>query len=163
MLKEHLDPLLTKARRVVILGAGSELRGDDAAGMLLVRQLEELLGDLPEVLLIAGSTAPENFSGQIKSFAPDLLLIADAAHLEEKPGTVGIIPPEQIKGISFSTHMLPFSLLLQYLQAEIGCPVLILGIQPKSTEFGTEISPVITEAVTGLAEDLTSLIREHIR
>ena len=85
-LEEHLRSCLTDSEKIVILGAGSVLKGDDAAGMLVIEKLEHSLDNLPQVLLVAGSTAPENFTGVIKGFQPGHIFIVDAAHLEEEPG-----------------------------------------------------------------------------
>ncbi|HQN05393.1 MAG TPA: hydrogenase maturation protease, partial [Anaerolineaceae bacterium] len=64
--------------RVVILGVGNELRGDDAAGVLAVRKLLKKKEKLDDVLIIEGAQAPENFTSVIRRFNPHLILIIDA-------------------------------------------------------------------------------------
>ena len=159
-LEQVIKNDLKDTNKIAILGAGSVLKGDDAAAMVLIEQLSETLKDIPEVLLIAGSTAPENFTGLIKSFQPDRLFIVDAAHLEEEPGSIGIIEPELIKGLSFSTHMLPFSIMVNYLLQETGCKISVIGIQPLTTEIGLELSEPVKKAVDELTDVFTSLIKE---
>jgi hydrogenase 3 maturation protease len=126
---------IRSGQKYAILGIGSVLRSDDAAGMYFI----ELFGDMvrrDDVLLIPGSTAPENFTGVIKNFAPDRLFIVDAAFLGLLPGDAKVVPACDIGGISFSTHMLPLPVMIEYLESETHCTVTFFGIQPKSTDHG---------------------------
>ncbi|MDD2752350.1 MAG: hydrogenase maturation protease, partial [Candidatus Omnitrophica bacterium] len=102
-LEKHLKTRLSKAKRIAVLGVGSELKGDDAAGMLVARQIKEN----KNLKVFLGSTAPENITGEIKKFAPHHLLIIDTAMMQEKSGTIKIFPGKAIGGVSFSTHRLP--------------------------------------------------------
>jgi len=161
-LEEYLQTRIENASKVAILGAGSVLKADDAAGMLLIEKLEQLLGkDYPQVLLVAGSTAPENCTGVIKSFAPEHLFIVDAALLEEEPGVIGVIEPEQIKAISFSTHMLPFPIMVDYLQKQMDCPVSIIGIQPKSTRMEDNLCDEVLSSVDELVQVFGQLFKKY--
>lgn len=142
---------IKEAKKTAILGVGSELKTDDAAGMLLIEALAAR--NLPEqVLLLPGSTAPENFTGVIRAFAPDLLILIDAAQMEAAAGAIAVIDAADLDGLSFSTHMLPLSVMLRYLQQQ-GLPdLLLLGIQPESTEFGFCLTPPVAVAVAGMTD-----------
>lgn len=149
--RDQLEKRLVAASRLAVLGVGSELCGDDAAGMVLIERLRALLPDDGSVLLIAGSTAPENFTGVIRAYAPDLLLLVDAAQVGGAVGDIRCCAPEEIDGMGCSTHMLPLHVMLDYLAAETGCSVLVLGIQPGKMEFATDPSPQMLAAVERLA------------
>ena len=156
--KQELTHWFTKYHKISILGVGSVLCGDDAAGMLLI---DALIGKkLPEnrIQLLAGSTAPENFSGVIKAFSPDLLLIVDAVFCHKPIGEIHIIDQQAIGGADFSTHMLPLPILMQYLQQETGTETKILGVQPGQTEFATEPCQTIRQAVEELANHIATLV-----
>jgi hydrogenase 3 maturation protease len=142
--------------RLAILGVGSELRSDDAAGMYFISLLGKL-ADRPDILLMAGSTAPENFTGQIRKFSPDKLFIVDAADLGLSPGEVALIPTEDITGTSFMTHRLPLPILIKYLQSEVGCAIIVIGIQPQSTDYGCSLSKAVRDGTKRLARDFISL------
>lgn len=146
-LEEILDDFFAGAVKVVILGAGSELMTDDKAGLLVVDRLSEIFKNRPNIKLINGSNAPENFTGEIKDFAPQCLIVVDAADMKEKAGSIMVIDPDVIEGVTFSTHMLPLKVMLGYLKDEIKCRVLILGIQPVNVDFGNEISKEVIEAI----------------
>lgn len=140
--------------RVAILGIGNELNGDDAAGVRVVRELAARLPATPGVLLIDGGTAPENYTGPLRRFRPDLVLEVDAAEQGEAPGTTTWVDWREADGLSASTHTLPPSVLAQYLVSELGCQVALLGIQPASLELGQPLSPDVERAVRQLADRL---------
>ena len=140
--------------RVAVVGVGNTMRGDDGAGILVVRALAERLQEAPDVLLIDGSTAPENFTGPLRRFRPDLVIEIDAAHLDQPPGTVAWVDWRDADGMSASTHTLPPSVLARFLSADIGCRVSLLGIQPATLEMGCDPSLRVAAAVEGLAEQL---------
>lgn len=154
-----LSDRLTGFHRLAILGVGSVLRSDDAAGMEVVRRLEERLCPMPRsVRLFAGETAPENFSGSIKRFAPSHLLILDAADVGLNPGEFADIQPADVGGPCFLTHMLPLKVMVDYLVAETGAEVTLLGIQYRTLAFDGPLSPEINQAVEALCGALTRTI-----
>src|SRR5512139_263168 len=120
--------------RVAILGVGNELNGDDGAGVRVVRELAARLPAAPGVLLIEAGVAPENFTGPLRRFRPDLVLEIDAAHLDREPGATSWVDWREADGLSASTHTLPPSVLAAYLTSELGCEVALVGIQPGALE-----------------------------
>jgi len=151
---ETLAQVLTGAEKIAILGIGSVLCGDDAAGMELIAYLEEHAPASERLLLLGGSTAPENFIGEIRHFAPDHLFVVDAAYLDTPVGTIAVVDPADIDGIGFSTHMLPFSVMLDYLHSSCPCPTTCIGITPSNTDFGATLCREVSDAVIHLAEEL---------
>jgi len=146
--------------RVAIVGIGNEYRSDDAAGILIARALSQCEGaaNADHILICEGGHAPENITGELRKFAPDLVLLIDAAEIGKEPGAVEWIREEDIDGMSASTHSLPLSMLALYLRMELNCKVSLLGIQPKSNEVGETVSEevlqAVNEVVTGLDEVL---------
>lgn len=152
-----IDISVKPGQRIVLLGIGSTLRSDDAAGMYFIELLCKLVNS-ENVLLIAGSTAPENFTGIIKDFAPDRLFIVDAAHMGILPGEFKVIPAADISGLSFSTHMLPLTTMLKYLESEIRCDVTFIGIQPRFTGEGFSMSNEVKCGTRRLVEAFHRLL-----
>jgi hydrogenase 3 maturation protease len=146
--------------RVALMGVGNDLRSDDGAGLALVRALgERLPADTDNRLLVVeAGQAPENFSGALRRFRPDLVVLLDAAHLGEEPGAVRWLAASAAAGMSASTHTLPLHMLAAYLEAELGCTVALLGIQPADISFGGPISPPVREAVEALAGALPAIL-----
>ncbi len=127
------------------MGVGSSLRSDDAAGIYVAEKLRNLA--LPGVDVLIGETAPENLTGELRRLQPSHVLFVDAADLGEQPGVVRLFSSQEAVGVSSSTHTLPMSVIADYLRQELGCQILILGLQPKSLEFGGTISDQVAEAV----------------
>jgi len=148
-LKRALEPdglpWRTGGRPVVILGVGSELRSDDAAGVRVAEEMGRT--PLPGVHALDGGSAPENCTAEIRQLAPSHLIIVDSAHMQESPGVIRLIESSDISGASFGTHSLPLSVLAGFLQNEVGCRVSVIGIQPASIEFGETMSPQVSAAV----------------
>lgn len=148
---------------IAILGIGNEMRGDDAAGMLVVHALELRVAKLgylrlnKNLLTLKGGHAPENAAGELRKFYPDLVLLIDAADMGKEVGSIAFIPMEQIDGVSASTHSLPLSMLARYLTLELNCEVVLLGIQPKSIEMGESVSDEVNQAVSDIAEEISTL------
>ena len=150
-LKILLHNKLSGAKKVLVLGVGSELRGDDAAGMLAVESLKKSHSSIKVPLkLISASTAPENFTGEIKRFAPTHIIIIDTADFGKKPGEISFATMQEISGMSFSTHQLPLRIMFDYLQRSLDCEVMVIGIQPQTLEFGKPPSKAIKQAVKSL-------------
>ena len=158
VLKRKLDG----ARKVAILGVGSDIRGDDAAGIIVAQLIKKITAkkkSKKKVKVFLGQTAPENLTGEIKKFNPSHLLIIDSADLGGRPGKVAAIDPENIGGISFCTHSLPIKVMTDYLQQSCpGLQVIIIGIQPESLAVGSDISRDVARAVEKLAGTLAELL-----
>ena len=148
-----LSRTLKEASRVAVVGVGSDLRGDDAAGVEAVRKLKRRLTS-SNVLLVEAGVAPESFTAQIKKFKPSHVLIIDVADFEAKPGSVVLAESSAIIGQSISTHRLPLSLLADYLREQTGAKILLLGIQPSSVVIGAQMSKPVRNAIDELAESL---------
>jgi len=157
-LTSQLKSRLCKAKRIAVLGIGSELRADDAAGMLVAQGLKDFHPRQRRLRVFLGSTAPENITGEIKEFRPTHLLIVDSADARKKAGSVILLQPQDLKGVSFSTHQLPLSILARYLSESFDCEILIIGIQPKSVKFGSGLSKEVRRAVKSVAQSISTAI-----
>lgn len=162
-LNAYFSEAFAEPARVCILGVGSELCHDDEAGLYLIERLSARLqitvGEPSgRLLLISGGPAPENFSGLIRAFAPELLVVVDAAFLELPAGSIQLLPEEAAAGLSFSTHMLPLPMLLSYLRLACDCQTCLVGIQPATTEQGLGMSPRVQQGV----ELLTQMFEEAL-
>jgi len=161
VLKQKLE----NAGKVAILGVGSELRSDDAAGVLVAQQIKEISRrkkkSVPRVKVFIGETAPENLTGEIKEFKPSHLIIIDSSDTDVPPGQVTIISPEKVGGTSFCTHSLPLKVMVDYLRQSCGCETIIIGIQPKNLSVGGLVSKEVAKAAKELAVTIVNLLEEN--
>ncbi|MEM2749283.1 MAG: hydrogenase maturation peptidase HycI [Candidatus Bathyarchaeia archaeon] len=157
-LKEDLEDWLRGYSRLVILGVGNPLRGDDALGVRIIR---ELRGKVPRgVRLIEGGIMPENFIGKIRRFRPSHILLIDAARFGGRVGDARLIKPEHISGVAISTHSMPLSILIELICAGTKAKIALLGIEPKNTDFGEEVSLEVREAIKGSAKLIAEVLSQ---
>jgi hydrogenase 3 maturation protease len=140
----------------IVLGIGNRLGGDDAAGTYVVdilnqRQHRAKVVLPAEIMAIDAGTAPESYTSVIRKHRPDLLILIDAADMGLPPGALRTIAPERISILSFSTHSIPLSLFVSYVEEFCG-KVLLVGVQPEQTETSRSISKAVRKSVKKLAE-----------
>lgn len=150
--------------RLAVLAVGSELRGDDAAGILAGQALADQLGSRPNALacqVFLGHSAPENLTGAVRQFGPTHLLVLDAAQLNAPPGQAAILDEQMIaSNASASTHSLPLSVLIDYLVELTACKAMVIGIQPERLDLGEGVSPAVEAAARELAKTLAEICHQ---
>ena len=145
-------------RRVVLVGIGNPMRGDDGVGVKIIERLEEM--GLTGVMLLNTETVPEAFTGKVESYEPTHVLLLDAANFGGRPGETRLIDSTHIGGQAISTHSLPLSIFISYIEKSLGITVLLLGIQPKTVTFGDEMTTELAEASKRIAETLNRVLSE---
>ncbi|HML24513.1 MAG TPA: hydrogenase 3 maturation endopeptidase HyCI [Aggregatilinea sp.] len=144
--------------RVAIIGMGHEFNGDDAAGPVIARALIERTAGSHRLLVIDAGPAPENTTGALRRFEPDLVLMVDAAQMGEPPGAVRWLDWEQTTGVSASTHSLPPHVLARYMVAEFDCHVALIGIQPFANQIDAPLTPGMQATVADVIDALTAAL-----
>jgi hydrogenase 3 maturation protease len=130
-----------KDGKVVILGIGNPVRGDDGAGPYLA---DRLAGRI-DAEVINGEEIPERYTGVIRELHPDTIIILDAVCIGEKAGAVAVLTAEDVSMAGYSTHNTSIGLLMKYLERETGAEVFLLGIQPGNTSYGSVMTPPVRE------------------
>ncbi|MBX7253369.1 MAG: hydrogenase maturation protease, partial [Candidatus Promineofilum sp.] len=144
---------------------------DDGVGSALARQLAaRLVADA--LLILDAGHAPENILGPVVRFRPDAILFLDAARGGGAPGEIVWLLPAEADGRGGSTHALSLEMLADYLTAETGAVVRVLGIEPASScsagwqpaswpaefPFGEGLSPAVAAAADEVATMLTASV-----
>lgn len=129
----------------MILGIGNEMRGDDGLGSILAQKLANLKNK--NITVFDGKTVPENFTGAIKRETPSHVILLDAVEMNEPPGHIKLVTKEEIANYSISTHAMPLSFLIKYLESTTPAEILLLGIQPENMDLICEVSPKIQESL----------------
>ena len=146
--------------RTCLIGVGNDLRGDDSVGLMVARTLLSHLQttDSPaHLLVVEGGLAPENVTGRLRTFQPEIVILIDAAHMDETPGTIQWIPLDAIDGVSASSHSLPLSMLASYIAVEMGCEVFVLGIQPMHNAVDTVLTAPVRFAMDEIVKEMTRI------
>jgi len=143
----------------LIIGCGNLLKGDDAAGPVLIRRLWEM--GLPEEVHCAdGGTGGMDVAFQMRG-VPNVILI-DASQTGAEPGTVFRVPGNELEqlppvaGINLHCfrwdHALAFGRWL--LKDEYPKNITVYLIEAANLEFGAELSAPVKSAIEKLAETL---------
>ena len=104
---------------------------------------------------------PENATGPLRRFKPQLILLIDAADMDKEPGTIQFVDLDQVRGFSASSHTLPLSVLAGFMKNEFKCEVALCCIQPQHLEFEKELSLPVKKAVERLVDELILHIKNR--
>jgi hydrogenase 3 maturation protease len=122
--------------KVVVIGVGNPLCGDDAAGCRVANKLKET----PCLRVIVAEEVPENYFGMVMKMKPDTVVFVDAVELGMPPGAIAVVEKDELAGHLPTTHRMPLSILMSLLARETGADVFLLAVQPSATGFGKEVS-----------------------
>jgi len=129
--------------KLVLLGVGNPLRGDDGAGPKLIRELKNKI----DAILLDCGEVPENFLGEIVKAQPDTVIIIDAVDLEKSPGSIAVLEEASLVSTGWSTHRASLRPFIRYVKANTEADVFVLGIQPKAMELGSKISDEVAQTL----------------
>ena len=143
--------------RVVIVGVGNRMKGDDGFGPAMI----DLLQDRVKVPLFDCGTIPENFLGPIRREHPQTVLVLDAADLSERPGHIDVIEPSRWRGGGFSSHSMSLKLFADLISQDTGASVYLVAVQPQKLGFGEQMSPEVREGCRRLQRWLEDALSTH--
>ena len=135
----------------LIMCIGNIDGGDDAIGPYIANKLMQEEGDL--VVLNCG-TVPENFTSVVKQHNPKNLIIVDAVEMGLDAGEIRIVPKDKIGVMHISTHGIPISVLISYLEQYVE-KIYFIGIQPKS--MSGEINKIVKKS----GKELITIIKNR--
>ena len=141
--------------KVVIVGIGNILRGDDGIGPQLV---ERLKGKTKAVCFDVG-TSPENYIGKIIKENPDTILLIDAIHLDRNPGEYALLSKDDIIQSGLTTHDLSPSMFIEFIEQQSSANIFLLGIQPQNINIGDEITEPVKRTLNDLTEEITQVLK----
>jgi len=136
-----------KTSKIVFIGLGNYYRGDDGAGLVLLKRLENSRLFKNAFFIEAGLT-PENHLSEILDCKADVVVFIDAAFWGGTPGAVSWLPEERIAATDISTHAYSIELINKYLLNEQpGLEIKILVIQPETIQPGKGLSAAVEDGV----------------
>ena len=107
----------------------------------------------PRLRVHFGSTAPESTTGPIRTQKPSHLIIVDAAAIDAVPGEIALLEREAIAGITFCTHALPLSVVIDFIRHDNpALDAFALAVQAEQMLFGEPLSPKVEQAAQALAQ-----------
>jgi hydrogenase maturation protease len=135
---------------VLVLALGNPLMGDDGIGVRIIEELRER--ELPSgVALADGGTTGLALVGLMEEY--QRVIVVDAADMGQAPGCVRKFAPSEVQfrttGDILSLHQVGFREALTLAEALGVSPpeLMIIGVQPKRTAIGEELSSEVERAV----------------
>lgn len=135
-----------KKRKVIVIGLGNVLLGDEGVGVHAVDKLRRSFKFPAVVELINGGVSGVDILPHIER--AENLIIIDAVQAQAKPGTIFRFTPEDIPPAikeKNSLHQMGIQEVLAIASAIKKCPkTIIIGIQPKNiSSYNTELTDEI--------------------
>jgi hydrogenase 3 maturation protease len=142
----------------VILCIGNRYGGDDGVGPYIANKLKNHENN--NYYIIDSGIIPENYTSEIKKLKPKNLILIDAVEMNLKPGEIRIIKKEKIGLMHISTHNIPISLLIKYLEKYVK-NIYFIGIQSKkmSGELSKEVKKSADLLINYLKERKIDMIK----
>jgi hydrogenase 3 maturation protease len=135
--------------KYLVMCIGNREGGDDSVGPYIADILKK--ENLNEIKVINAGTIPENYTGTVKKYKPENLVIIDAIDMNLKPAEIRIVPKEKIGVMHISTHGIPLSVLINYLEKYVN-NIFLVGIQPE--KMSGQISKSVLESANKIIENI---------
>lgn len=134
----------------LLLGVGNDIRGDDAVGEIVARELGS-----EEWETIDCGSVPENHITLIQENQYDTVVIVDAAKMRLEPGEIRMVPREYLGVFTMSTHAMPLSTVMDFLEKKVD-EVFLIGVQPKDMSLKEGMTEEVEKAKDRLLDLLMS-------
>ena len=151
--------------RVSVVGIGNVLFGDDGFGPLAVELFRCEYECASNVEIIDLGTPGLDLAPYL--YGTDLVVIADAVHAEEKPGTLciyreGDLPAHRAQ-LRLTGHHPAVQESLAHLRLAGHAPseLIVIGIVPDSCDFGNGFSPPVLSASSVAVDNIARLLVER--
>ncbi len=160
--KEKLLKVISMNKKICLMGIGNFDRADDYSGIAIIENLERKKFT-ENIKIINAGPVPEAFTGVIKDFKPDILVIVDAAKMDEKPGTIRVFTEKDIDDAYMVTpHQVSMTMYMKYLKHYLkDLSGIFIGIEPLSLEYMEEMSAEVKGSVEYVSEYLIDLLQKH--
>ncbi len=142
----------------MFFGLGNRDRSDDGAGSLLAAEIAGSLEKSSRLTAVDCASTPENNLRVLEEKKPDKLLVVDAVNMEEQPGKIKIVDPDQMKLSGFSTHTCSIEILLEHIKSRFEVDIMVVGIQPENIELSGQLSEPVSNALEEIKEIISSSV-----
>lgn len=158
---------MTVAREpnIVVVGIGNRIRTDDGFGVHAIERLQHDPRVPAGVTLLDGGT----FGLELLTYISDSthLLLLDALDVGEEPGALLRMANQDLRGLpgAASVHQVGLADLLATLPLVSPDPreIVLLGVQPASTDWGTELSPAVAGSLDSFVDAAIEQVLEWVQ
>ncbi len=154
-IRERLEELIAD-RKIVLMGVGNEVRGDDAFGVMLGERIEHRI----EPTVFVTHDLPEDYAVKAADLKPDVVLVLDAIDFHGEPGEVHLVAAKDVPPTPGVTHRPSLEMMARFIELDAGAETWVLGVQPRMDALGVgdEMSEPVARALDELEELLVELL-----
>lgn len=147
----ELGRLLQSEQKIVIIGVGHPLRGDDYVGSYVLKQVINRLAPKPRhVSFYDAEDRVESIITRAAEANPNQVIFIDSCEMNAQPGEIHLISISETDYPFFTTHGIPLKLLSERLLPQ--SEAWVVAIQPKQVEFSERMSQEVCEAGNLISE-----------
>ncbi len=151
------------SKKITVLGIGNTILSDEGLGVVAVETLRQRFDFDPPVELIDGGTIGIDLLYFIED--AELLLVLDAISGGGPPGTFYKFKGEEVRKYfrnKVSMHEIGFQEVLGLLELKGNKlkEIVVMGLEPKVIDMGTELSPEVMNNMEKLLDEALSQLRE---
>ena len=146
-------------QRILVLGLGNVLLQDEGLGVRAVERLQERCALPPQVVALDGGTLGLDLLPHLGEATH--LLMLDAVQADLAPGSLVRLEGDEIRiamAHKMSLHQVGLEELLAVAAFQGSLPEerVLLGLEPASLDWGTELSPTVAAALDDLVAAATA-------
>ncbi len=152
---------MNEERNIGIIGIGNLLNGDDGIGIVLIQKIQKR--DLfPHISIFDAGTGGMKVLHLLKDL--DKVIIIDAVHMDKEPGEFVFFSPDDVDSMKGSSGTHGSNLIeifeLSEEMGELPEKIVIMGIQPKKTDIGEDMSDEVESRIEEMLDRLKEKVEE---
>jgi len=150
--------------RILVMGVGNTLMQDDGVGIRVIETLLRMPDMHPALRPVDGGTIGLALLPEIED--ADAVIVVDASELGAQPGSSRIFLDaeidEQLSGKRRSVHEVALLDLFSAAAIRGRMPAhrALIAIQPQSTDWGSDLTPPVRDALRSACETINRLAAE---
>ncbi len=143
-------------RKIIILGVGKELRGDDALGPVLARRLDDRVA----ATVLDVQDVPENYAVRTSDMGAEVALILDAAQMHLPTGSVRLLVAADLPPVPGGSHRPSLEMFAAFVRLDGEVETFVLGIQPDMSRvgMGDEMSDEVCSAMDAVERVMVEVL-----
>jgi len=141
-----------KNKKVVFVGIGNTLRGDDGIGCYFVEELSKKIKN-DKINFINAGLCLENYLSKIVKLNPEIVVFVDAYRGSKVEQSYLLLNKDEIQNLTFSTHNISLVTIIEFLEKDlVDTQFYVLAIKPQSLKIQERISEETKKLVDTIIE-----------
>ncbi|MEN3014172.1 MAG: hydrogenase maturation protease [Endomicrobiia bacterium] len=148
-------------KKVVCVGVGNTLKGDDGVGCYIVEKLKNTINN-KNFLFINAGVVIENYLDKIIKFAPDIVIFFDALKTNVECDCF-ILEKDQLHNYTFSSHNISLATIIEFLEQNLNikkASYFVVALKVLKTVFSESLSSSVKSLADKIVEVFLKVLKE---